>query len=53
MFGLWLVLGVTGCALPATPIRFDVRCLVAQNQGVLIIDCADHATWREFYEKQK
>ena len=49
---LWLVLGLTGCALP-TPMRFDLRCVAAQNQGVLIIDCADRATWETWYEKQK
>lgn len=52
---LWLVIAMT--LLPACfevrPPRIDISCLIRpEPSGVIIVECADPDTWKQFYQRQ-
>ena len=36
----------------APPLKLDASCILRPGQGVMVMNCADAETWREWNEKQ-
>lgn len=47
---LFLAVSLSACA---PSIRIDVRCVASPSASVIVMDCADQETWKEWQEEQK
>lgn len=43
---------LSACALRPRPLKVDITRLAQPGPGVVLINCADQETWREWNEKQ-
>ena len=60
----FLLVVLAGCAPPfgldsgrgeqgrTTQLRMDVTCISAPDRGMIVTDCADRQTWKEYQEKK-